>query len=306
MQGGALSLGIATIIVVNWMGSDKFLAEISSYVSRAADQSEATGHGVYDSIIVIIQYYRNGIQQILKDIGICVLVIAAEKLGLRLLQKYISKDTLQKNILVLNVVIGILAGILVFIWNYSKELNLSVCISLGTILGFAAAWCFRKKDIVLSSLCLAAALIELIFKIGTNNGVKFNVIFITLPIGIFAAALIHLGKGRLQELKNLYISFLLTLTLLGGIHEAATYVYRDAGYSELTTPVEAEEYKGMLTNSERAEMINTMNDLLNQLPAGRLLMIGKCNIGYIISDHAPIGKAWLDVSSYSFENLIWI
>lgn len=194
------------------------------------------------------------------------LIVLLEKLGLRWLQKYISKDTLQKNILVLNVVIGILAGILVFIWNYSKELNLSVCISLGTILGFAAAWCFRKKDIVLSSLCLAAALIELIFKIGTNNGVKFNVIFITLPIGIFAAALIHLGKGRLQELKNLYISFLLTLTLLGGIHEAATYVYRDAGYSELTIPVEAEEYKGMLTNSERAEMINTMNDLLNQLP----------------------------------------
>ena len=301
LVGVLLSLGVTTIIVVNWIGGDNFLREIGSYFSRATGQIETTGYSIYDSIFVIAQYYTDGIGQALKDIILCMLIVLLEKLGLRWLQKYISKDTLQKNILVLNVVIGILAGILVFIWNYSKELNLSVCISLGTILGFAAAWCFRKKDIVLSSLCLAAALIELIFKIGTNNGVKFHVIFITLPIGIFAAALIHLGKGRLQELKNLYISFLLTLTLLGGIHEAATYVYRDAGYSELTTPVEAEEYKGMLTNSERAEMINTMNDLLNQLPAGRLLMIGKCNIGYIISDHAPIGKAWLDVSSYSFE-----
>ena len=178
LVGVLLSLGVTTIIVVNWIGGDNFLREIGSYFSRATGQIETTGYSIYDSIFVIAQYYTDGIGQALKDIILCMLIVLLEKLGLRWLQKYISKDTLQKNILVLNIVIGILAGVFVFIWNYSKELNLSVCISLGTILGFAAAWCFRKKDIVLSSLCLAAALIELIFKIGTNNGVKFNVIFI--------------------------------------------------------------------------------------------------------------------------------
>lgn len=89
------------------------------------------------------------------------------------------------------------------------------------------------------------------------------------------------------------------LFAVGGKY-ATSFVYRDAEMAELKFPVSVKEYRGIQTSRERAEYLNELDEVLEDLEGQELLSFGRFNIGHVIADMPPIlGRVWVDLEGYS-------
>jgi hypothetical protein len=179
-------------------------------------------------------------------------------------------------------------------------LFLCICI-LGAIF-------FRKSDPILSSLCAANIIIELIITIGTSNGSYAYLYCFSIPISISLCVLmkaISIIKKKNEIYKLLYIlpSFIVIITLLIGSNYISTNVYRDSAYEELNKEVDIDEFKGIKTTIERAALLEKLMELLQPYNDKTLLALGDFNIGYVITDMKPFfSKAWPDLASFGIED----
>ena len=120
-------------------------------------------------------------------------------------------------------------------------------------------------------------------------------------MGMIGCLCVNLFGNKFKNFGKVFLIFIDTLVIIGGIQYATTYVYRDAEIDQLKYSIQAVEYKGIKTSVERATFINNLVENLKGLPDGEILCMGDCVIASVISDLKPSVKAWPDVDSYSYE-----
>lgn len=170
----------------------------------------------------------------------------------------------------------------------------------------ASAIYLRKKDIMLSTICMGCVLMELILTIGTNNGTSFYVVFMGFPMAVTICALrksLSYRFGRVKKsCKNIITVALIGLLSIEGYQYYDTYVYRDASKNLLDYEVSIKEYKGIRTSKERAEYLKKLVRILDPYSEYQLIALGDFAIGYVITDMVPFfSSSWPDLTSFGIE-----
>ena len=164
----------------------------------------------------------------------------------------------------------------------------------------------RKKENMLSTICVGCVLMELILTIGTNNGTSFYVVFMGFPMAVTVCALwkdLSYRYGRVKNsCKNVITVALIGLLSIAGYQYYDTYVYRDTSKKLLDYEVNIKEYKGIKTSIERAEYLEKLVGILKPYDEYQLIAMGDFAIGYVITDMVPFfSSSWPDLTSFSIE-----
>lgn len=302
LLGALAGILVASLLVILVIGVGDVEQGIRSLFSIGMNSADSgNGHSFVSMFDAILSYLKFGLYMLFKWVSQMFFLCMAEYVMIKLIRKITGKNMPSIVLMGLNVCFGITYGIYVLHYQYAIETLLSFCVVLAIILSVIGAIIYRKNDICLSSLCILTCLLELVIVFGTNNGVFWNIVFLFLPLGMIACLCLNLFKEYLRNFGIILLAFVETMVILGGFTFANTYVFRDDNLENLTCTVKSDVYKGIKTTEERATLINNIEEQLRELPEGQLLNMGMCNVGSVVSNLAPVIKAWPDVRTYSYE-----
>lgn len=290
--GGAVGVSAALLIV----GKEKIL----SYLFRTGNTlgSSENSHGLANILTRLYDGVKEGIKNWIFFGSVLVLILIVWNCFVTRAMDHEEKEKKAKVCFgILTVLYGIYVGWQLEYLQFYQMIG--VCILAVMAVG---ALYYRKKNPLVSSVCVMTFCAETVLSIGTDNGWYYQVVFLIFPLCACLYAVSSCTQKRIR--KNLMLCMLFTSAMFFtvGIRYATQYVYRDAPNNQLKYTIDAKEYKGFLTSMERAEYINELEDVLEPLKDEYLLSYGDFNVGYVITDMKPIiNRIWIDLQSYSVE-----
>ena len=157
-----------------------------------------------------------------------------------------------------------------------------------------------------SSIACLLVLSELILTVGTDNGWYYQLVFMAWPV----AAVVSLSPHLIPQ-KETYAKVLCgfaAATIVGSsLYYSANYVYRDAGYHELSYRVDVPECAGMRTTAEKGQGLESLYAQLNELDGEYryLAALGSNCLCYCFSDLDPcFTSVWPDLESLTYEDFV--
>lgn len=299
LVGALLGFSAATVLVISVRETDEILYNINQLFAMGTNVEN--GHSFTAMFQTIQTYLYDGLKLLMQYVFLFACVCVIEYIVGRLIKKMFGKNIPQVIVKAINIAVGIGYALYIFHNRYDERQMFSVYIVLAILLSAAGAVIYRKKNLCLSSLCVVTVLLELVIKLGTDVSVKWNMIFLYLPLGMITCLCIRLFERKYRSFGIILLAFIETMVFLGGGQYALTYVFRDADRAQLNSYINAKEYIGIKTSAERAEFLDKLDELLDELPDGELLAIGNCTIGSVISDLKPALIGWPDLASYPYE-----
>ena len=291
--GGWAVGGTAVLLIV---GKEKVL----SYLFRTSNMlgSSENSHGLVNILTKLYVGAKEGIKNwIIFGSVLLIILIIWNLLVNRAKFCAVKEKKVYVCFGILTIFYGIYVGQQLEYLQFYQMIGLCILVVMA-----AGAFYYRKKNLLVSSVCVMTFCAEAVLSIGTDNGWNYQVVFLIFPI---CACLFTISSCRHESVrKNIMLCMLFTAAMLFavGIRYATQYVYRDAPNNQLKYTVNAKEYSGFLTSKERAEYIDDLEVALKPLKNEYLLSYGDFNIGYVITDMKPIpNRVWIDLQSYPSE-----
>ncbi|WP_099469134.1 glycosyltransferase family protein [Konateibacter massiliensis] len=320
--GGILSL----LAAIGILGFDKFTDDI--LMLTAVGGGGESSHGL---VRIVSLFYRGMLQgagnwllfgAIL--IGVAIVIVVVGKMFFGTQQSGLGLRVMGIVGAVIISIMGLLAGL------RADYLDVHVFVAFGAIaLGAAATLYYAKKDILFSDICLSAVIAEGVLTIGTDTGAAYYRVYMGLPIAIILCVLIRFAKElsvketkykTLTQLRKLQwrnkwvlptamvlsiitVGFSVMYPIGAGYHYATTFTYHESDNKYLVQGIKAEQFAGLKTSVERAELIDRLVTLLEPYKDYKLLQLGSFNIGYVITDMKPFfDSSWADLEYLTMEN----
>ena len=297
-----LSFLITTIFVAEIVGANNLIdGIINIFLIGVNTSDQGNGHSFISMFTTIGSYLQHGFYVLIKYVSKIIIICLVEYVLSKIYTKIVGRSISLLVTQIISIILGISFGIYTYIYSYANESALSFYIVLSIGLSGIGAFKFCRRDLVLSSLCVINFFLELTIMLGTDNSVLWNIVFLYFPMGMIGCLCVNLFGNKFKNFGKVFLIFIDTLVIIGGIQYATTYVYRDAEIDQLKYSIQAVEDKGIKTSVERATFINNLVENLKGLPDGEILCMGDCVIASVISDLKPSVKAWPDVDSYSYE-----
>lgn len=318
--GAIGSMGIAISI----LGFDKFIDDIIMLTSVGGGGDSSHG------IVRIISLFYRGMLGGAKNWLIFGFIVIVFGIIWTVIEDPINKisDKANKRFLWSGVIAFALWG--GFIGSRVDILNIHVFAAFGAIvLGAVGAVYFAKADIMLSNVCLSAVIMEGVLTIGTDTGSAYYRVYMGLPLAVIVCLLLKFAKETvkykdkkyktLEEFKSIkrksrwFIPFgIISLSMMAafsigfsfsaGAKYAVTFVYHDSDNKYLVQEVKAEEFAGLKTSQERAELLDRLMVLLEPYSEYKLLQLGSFNAGCVITDMKPFfDSSWPDLEYLTMD-----
>lgn len=291
--GGWTAGGTAVLLIA---GKEKVLA----YFFRTSNMlgSSENSHGIVNILTKLYVGAKEGIKNWVIFGSVLLIILIIWNL---LVKKAKFHAVIEKKVFIcfgiLTVLYGIYAGWKLEYLQFYQMIGMCILVVMA-----AGAVYYRKRNLLVSSVCVITFCAEAVLSIGTDNGWNYQVVFLIFPL---CACLLAVSSCTQESLrKNFMLCMLFTAAMLFvvGVRYATQYVYRDAPNNQLKYTVNAEEYSGFLTSKERAEYIDDLEVALEPLKNEYLLSYGDFNTGYVITDMKPLpNRVWIDLQSYPSE-----
>lgn len=324
--GGAIG-GVSSILAsIGILGFDKFWDDILMLTTVGG--GEDSSHGL---VRIISLFYRG----MLKGAGNW-LAFGILLLILAIIFVVIEKITPASNqanykFRVLSTIGAIMTCLLGAIMGLKADyIDVHVFVAFGAIaLGTIAAIYYAKKDIIFSDMCLSAVIIEGILTIGTDTGAAYYRVYMGLPLAFIICILVKFVKDllcvetkcyktltqlkKLQKKNKWVVPSVIMLCILtsgfavmypvaAGYRYATTFVYHDSDNEYLVQEIKAKEFAGLKTSTERAQLIDRLQELLEPYNEYELLQLGSFNIGCVITDMKPFfDSSWPDLEYLTID-----
>lgn len=322
--GGVIGAVLSILAAIAILGFDKFLDDILMLTSVGGGGESS--HGIVRIVSLFYRGMLQGVGNWIKYGGILIVVAIV----IVIVQKAVSKP-FAKVIGIVGIAGSGIAGILGLILGLRADyIDVHVFIAFGAIgLGAIGSVYYARKDIIFSDICLAIVIIEGVLTIGTDTGSAFYRVYMGLPLALIVCLLMKFTKElllykekkykTLTELKKIQwknkwivpsaivlcmlgASFAVTYPLAAGYHYATTFVYHDSENKYLVQGVKAEEFAGLKTSVERAQLLDRLVELLDPYKDYELLQLGSFNVGCVITDMKPFfDSSWPDLEYLTMD-----
>lgn len=294
LTGWGIGGGLALVV----LGRERIYSYLFSTVNTAADSQSS--HGIKNMLVKIYNETRQGGKDWIRYGVLLLGIILLWNILKR--KKYLSE---KKKCWIYLLISGAVTVYGVFIGQQltAKDFCQMIALCVGCVM-FYGVFYYKKRDVLLSSICFIGLCAESVLCIGTDNGLYYQVSFLIFPLCVCVAEVWNYRDKQFKSSLILCMLFAAALTFSVGIPYGTQYVYRDAPYEELNYPIKAKEYMGIQTERERSKYIDELKEILDSLDEEYLLAYGDCNIGYVIADKKPfVNKSWIDLQSYPVEQL---
>lgn len=321
--GGATGGFVSIIAAIGILGFDKFSDDIIMLTSVGGGGESS--HGIVRIVSLFYRGMLQGAGNWLKYGALLVVIAIVIVMFQRVIATTMHKST--NTIVVAGVAITSVLGSIIGL--KADYINVHVFVAFGVIvLGTISAVYYARKDIMFSNICLATVIIEGVLTIGTDTGSAYYRVYMGLPLAMIVCILIKFAKEllykeqkykTLSQLKKIQwknrwvVPSVITLCLAGagfavmyplaaGYHYATTFVYHDSENKYLVQGIKSEEFAGLKTSKERAELLDQLAELLEPYKDYKLLQLGSFNVGCVITDMKPFfDSSWPDLEYLTMD-----
>lgn len=294
VAGVLLGWGVGGILLFSIIGKENVFAYVVKTANTASDSQSS--HGIGN---ILWNLYTGAKEGILSWINYSIPIVLFLVI-LYLVRMKIDHSKF-KLINYISIAIMICYGMLIgrqLLWENFCEMVGSGMI----IISFIGAFYFKKRNSIISTVCVVLLCVELVLCVGTDNAWRYHLVFLMFPFSVFVLIVWNIQDIRINKEVKLYLIYLCAMIFTVGSIFAAQYVYRDAANEELQYPISAQEYKGVKTSKERAQYLNCLVEEMAVLEGKYLLAYGDFNVGYVITDKKPfLENIWNDLASYPVD-----
>ena len=276
------------------LGKEKIFAYFFQTANTFGDSQ--SNHGIKKMLTALYIYAKQGVKDWIRYGVLLVIVLVIWNLIIRKKERLSGKE----RILYFTLAIGL--ALYSFYVGWRMEFvqfpqMIGPCI-LGIM--FVGVFYYKNTNALLSTMCAIIVCAEAVLCIGTNNSWYYQTVFLIFPLCVCIIGVYNCQNIYLKRNLVLCTVFVAAMLFAVGGKYATSFVYRDAEMAELKFPVSVKEYRGIQTSRERAEYLNELDEVLEDLEGQELLSFGRFNIGHVIADMPPIlGRVWVDLEGYS-------